>query len=170
VDPPLTSSLGQFAAWLHDTAPSQWVRAWPWTWALCETLHFVGLSLLVGVVGLLDVRLMGGLRRIPLAALQPLLPYGIAGFALNAVTGAIFVLGTPEQYLTNVAFGAKLAFLAISGLNVLYFETTQRRRLQALGPDDPVPTAFRVAGAVSIGSWLMVLYWGRMLAYIGHAF
>lgn len=165
-----TPELEQFAAWLHETPPSQWVRAWPWTWAICETLHFAGLSLLVGVVGLLDLRLLGFFNRIPLAALRALLPYGIAGFAINAATGMVFFIGTPEQYVTNVAFGMKLLFIAISGLNVLYFERIQGHRVAQLGPDEPMPRAFKIAGAVSLGGWFMVLYWGRMLPYIGHAF
>jgi hypothetical protein len=162
--------LEQFAAWLRETGPSQWVRAWPWTWAVCETLHFIGLSLVVGVIGLLDLRLMGVMKRIPLAALRPMLPYGIAGFVINVVTGVIFFVGTPEQYVTNVAFGMKLLFLLISGLNVLYFETRHGHHVLTLAPDAPTPTAFKVAGAVSLGSWFMVLYWGRMLPYIGQAF
>jgi len=166
----LAPELEQFAAWLHETAPSQWVRAWPWTWAICETLHFIGLSLLVGVIGVLDLRLMGFLKRIPLAAVRPLLPYGIAGFVINAVTGAIFFVGTPEQYVTNLAFGMKMLFVLISGLNVLYFETRHGHRVLTLPADAPMPTAFKVAGALSIGSWFMVLYWGRMLPYIGNAF
>ena len=165
-----TAELQQFAAWLHETAPSQWVRAWPWTWAICETLHFIGLSLLAGVVGLLDLRLLGFLRRIPLQALRPLLPYGIAGFVINATTGAVFFVGTPEQYVTNIAFGMKMLFVAISGLNVLYFETTQGHRALSIDPDEPMPTAFKIAGAISLASWFMVLYWGRMLPYIGNAF
>jgi hypothetical protein len=166
----LTPELEQFAAWLHETAPSQWVRHWPWTWAICETLHFVGLSLLVGIVGLLDLRLMGFMKRIPFQTLRPLLPYGIAGFVINAITGVIFVVGTPEQYLTNIAFWMKMLFLVVSGLNVLYFETTQGRRAEVIGPHEAMPTSFKIAGAVSLGSWLLVLYWGRMLPYIGNAF
>lgn len=162
--------LEQFAAWLHGTPPSQWVRYWPWTWAICETLHFIGLSLVVGTVGLLDLRLLGVLSRIPLHALRPLLAYGIAGFVINATTGVVFFVGTPEQYVTNVAFGMKLLFLAISGLDVLYFETTQGRRALSLGADEPMPASFKIAGAISLASWFMVLYWGRMLPYIGHAF
>lgn len=162
--------LEQFAAWLHETAPSQWVRAWPWTWAICETLHFVGLSLLVGIVGLLDLRLLGFLPKIPLASLRAFLPYGIAGFVLNAITGAIFFVGTPEQYVTNIAFGTKMLFVVISGLNVLYFERMHGDRLSMLAPDDPMPRAFKIAGAISLASWLMVLFWGRMLPYIGNAF
>lgn len=165
-----TPELERFAAWLHETAPSQWVRYWPWTWAIGETLHFIGLSLLVGIVGLLDLRLLGVLPRIPLQALRPLLPYGIAGFVINAITGVMFFVGTPEQYVTNVAFGMKMLFVGISGLNVLYFERTQRDRLLAIGPDDPMPRAFKVAGAVSLACWFLVLYWGRMLPYVGNAF
>lgn len=164
------AGLESFALWLHETAPSQWVRAWPWTWAICETLHFIGLSLVIGVIGLLDLRLMGFLPRVPLAALRPLLPYGIAGFAINAITGLIFFIGTPEQYVTNVAFAMKLLFLALSGLNVLVFETRHGREVLALAADAPMPAAFRRAGAISLVCWLMVLYWGRMLPYIGHAF
>jgi len=123
-----------------------------------------------GVIGLLDLRLMGFVRRLPLAALRQLLPFGIAGFVLNAVTGAIFVLGTPEQYATNVAFWMKMLFVAISGLNVLYFETTQGHRALTWPEDAPMPTAFRMASAISLASWFLVLYWGRMLPYIGNAF
>lgn len=166
----VTPDLEALAAWLRETAPSQWVRAWPWTWAIGETLHFMGLSLLVGVIGLLDLRLMGFLKRIPLQALRPLLPYGIAGFVVNAVTGVIFFVGTPEQYVTNVAFGMKMLFIAVSGLNVLYFETRHGHRALTLAPNEPTPTAFKVAGAISLASWFMVLYWGRMLPYIGNAF
>ena len=164
------AGLEQFALWLHETAPSPWVRAWPWTWAICETLHFIGLSLVIGIIGLLDLRLMGFLPRVPLAALRPLLPYGIAGFVINAVTGLIFFVGTPEQYVTNVAFAMKMLFLLVSGLNVLYFETRHGRSVLALAPDAPMPAAFRRAGAISLVCWLMVLYWGRMLPYIGNAF
>ena len=160
----------RFAVWLHATAPSGWVRYWPWTWPICETLHFIGLSLLVGVVGMLDMRLMGFMKRIPLQALRPMLPYGIAGFIINAVTGAIFFVGAPEQYVTNIAWWMKMLFLTISGLNVLWFETTQGHRALAIGPDEEMPIPFKIAGAVSLGSWFMVLYWGRMLPFIGNAF
>ena len=165
-----TPGLEQFAAWLHETGPSQWVRAWPWTWAICETLHFIGLSLVIGVIGVLDLRLMGFLPRVPLGALRALVPYGVAGFLLNAVTGAIFFVGTPEQYVTNVAFGMKMLFVLVSGLNVLYFETRLGHRVSMLAPGAAMPAAYKIAGAISLACWFMVLYWGRMLAYVGNAF
>lgn len=163
------AELQHFAVWLHATAPSQWVGSWPWTWPICETLHFIGLSLLVGIVGMLDLRLMGFLKQIPLPALKQMLPYGIAGFVINLITGGIFIVGAPEQYVTNFAFWMKMLFLVISGLNVLYFETTQGQTVLTIGPDELMPTPFKIAGAVSLFSWFMVLYWGRMLPFLGNA-
>ena len=162
--------LQHFAVWLHATAPSQWVRYWPWTWPICETLHFIGLSLLVGIVGMLDLRLMGFLKQIPLQALKRMLPYGITGFVINLITGVIFIVGAPEQYVLNIAFWMKMLFLVISGLNVLYFETTQGHRALTIGPNESMPAPFKIAGAISLFSWFMVLYWGRMLPFIGNAF
>jgi hypothetical protein len=156
--------------WLTATALSQSVRSSTWAWPVCEMLHFAGLSLLLGTVGLLDLRLLGFMRRIPITALRGLLPYGLAGFAVNLVTGVIFFIVQPEQYVSNLAFYFKLAFLAIAGANALFFETTQGHRLLAIDASGRTPTAFRVAGAVSILSWMMVLYWGRMLAFIGDSF
>jgi hypothetical protein len=152
------------------TALSEAVRTYPWVWPICEMLHFAGLSLLLGVVGLLDLRLLGFMRRVPVTALRALLPYGLAGFVINLVTGAIFFIGAPDQYIFNVAFYYKLLFLAVAGANALFFETTQGHRLVEYENGAITPTAFRVAGAVSLVSWLMVLYWGRMLPFVGNAF
>ena len=155
---------------LKATSLSEAVRFYPWVWPICEMLHFVGLSLLIGVVGLLDLRLIGFMKRVPVVTLRALLPYGLAGFAINLVTGLIFFIGAPDQYVSNVAFYYKLGFLALAGANALFFETTQGHRLTEIDANGITPTAFRIAGAVSILSWFMVLYWGRMLPFVGNAF
>ncbi len=155
---------------LKATPLSEATRQYPWVWPIAEMLHFAGLSMLLGVVGLLDLRLMGFMKRVPVPALRALLPYGIAGFVINLVTGAIFFIGAPDQYIFNVAFYYKLLFLAIAGGNALFFETTQGHRLVGIGAGDTTPKAFRIAGVVSLVSWFMVLYWGRMLPFVGNAF
>jgi hypothetical protein len=155
---------------LKATTLAHWMIQSPWLWPLCETLHFIGLALLVGVVGMLDLRLLGRFRHLSFSAVHSLIPWGILGFVINLVTGVLFFVGAPDQYITNVAFWYKLAFLAIAGLNVLYFETTHARRALAVGAGDDTPRVFKVIGAVSVLSWFMVLYWGRMLPFIGTAF
>jgi len=155
---------------LKATTVSHWMIQLTWMWPLCETLHFIGLALLIGVVGLLDLRLLGFVRRLPVKAVHSLIPWGIAGFLINLVTGVLFFVGAPDQYITNVAWWYKIGFLVVAGLNVLYFETTQTGRAMLIGAGEDTPRTLKVIGAVSIVSWFMVLYWGRMLPFIGNAF
>ena len=155
---------------LKATSLSHFMLTSEWAWPLCETLHFIGLALLIGTVGMLDLRLLGKMRHLSFAAVHSLIPWGIAGFVINLVTGVLFFVGAPDQYLANVAWWYKLGFLAIAGLNVLYFETTQAQRALEIGSGADTPRAFKVIGAVSVVSWFMVLYWGRMLPFIGNAF
>jgi hypothetical protein len=160
----------ELALALRATGLSEAIRYYPWLWPVCETLHFIGLALLVGIVGLLDIRLLGAMKRVPIAAFRDLLPYGILGFGINLITGVIFIVGAPDQYVNNIAFYYKLLFLVVAGANALYFETTQGKRLLAMPAGEATPRAFKIAGAVSLASWFMVLYWGRMLPFVGNAF
>jgi hypothetical protein len=142
---------------LKGTALAQWVVTTPWVWPTAEALHFLGLALLVGTIAPLDVRLLGFMRSVPIAAFRELVPWAVAGFVINLMTGML------SRRRTSL-------FLAIAGVNMLLFETTQRSRIQAMEPGDVTPAAFRAIGGVSLVSWLMVVYWGRMLPFLGNAF
>ena len=157
-------------AWLKATALSQVMVESPWLWPICEMLHFVGLALLVGAAGIFDLRLMGLLKSIPLAAAMQLRGWAAAGIAINVVTGVMFFVGAPGQYIDNPAWWAKVTFLAVAIANVLVFETRFGKRMLILTAEQDTPASFKVAGAVSIASWAAVLYFGRMLPFLGNAF
>ena len=151
---------------LRTTPLGAWVRHSQWAWPVLESLHFIGMSVLIGTIGLFDLRLLGFARGIPYAALHRLIPVGIAGYTLNLVTGFCFLSGTPDQYLFNLAFRVKVTCMAIAGLNVVFFYTRVFRRLEALGPDTPPPFGARVAGAVSLTRWIGVMSAGRLLTFV----
>ncbi|HJZ78663.1 MAG TPA: hypothetical protein VKE51_43345 [Vicinamibacterales bacterium] len=159
-----------FAAWLESTALSRAVVQYPWVWPLCEIIHFVGLTLVIGIAGFFDLRLMGFMKRVPVAAARDLMPFAIAGFLMNLATGTTFFIGKPDQYVNNVAWWAKVFCLVLAGVNAMFFETTIGVRTMTVAAGDETPRAAKIVGAVSLASWLGVLYWGRMLPYIGNAF
>ena len=154
---------------LKATALSRWIVETTWVWPLCEALHFIGLSLLIGMIAPLDIRLMGFMKNVPIAALRRLVPWAVAGFLINTVTGLLFFIGAPDQYMSNTSWWLKVLFLVIAGANILAFET-QRDRILAMAPGVNTPAVAKTIGAVSLVSWFMVLYWGRMLAFLGNAF
>ena len=162
--------MNAFVAWLESTIVSRTIVQYRWIWPLCEIVHFIGLTLVVGIAGFFDLRLMGFMKRVPVSAARDLMPLAIAGFLLNLMTGAVFFIGTPHQYVGNVAWWAKMSCLLLAGLNAMFFETTVGARTMNLGAGDDTPRLAKMVGAVSLASWLGVLYWGRMLPYIGNAF
>ena len=166
------SLVQTFSVWLHSTRLS-WAVAGgvPWIWPLCETLHFMGLALLVGVVSVFDLRMLGMAKGLPLGPLQRLMPWAILGFLINLVTGFLFFAGDPFQYIHNVAFAMKLLFIGLAGVNViLFYVTGLYRHVDNVGADGDVPVAAKLIAAASLFLWIGVMYWGRMLPFIGNAF
>jgi hypothetical protein len=161
----LDSALQAAEVTLRTTPVGAWVRHSPWAWQALESLHFIGMSVLIGTVGLFDLRLLGVARGVPYAALHRLVPLGVAAFALNAATGLCFLCGTPDQYLFNIAFRVKVTCMLIAGLNVLFFYSRVFRRLAALDAQAPPPLGARVAGGVSLTMWIGVMSAGRLLTF-----
>lgn len=136
-----------------------------WGWPVVESLHFIGLSLLVGAVGLFDLRMLGMARGIPMQALHRLIPWGVGGYALNVTTGVMFVSSVPDQYLYNPAFQTKLALMAIAGVNVLCFYRWVFGPVRATGATEAAPRSARVMAAVSLTCWVGIIICGRLITY-----
>ncbi len=136
-----------------------------WAWPLIESLHFLGLCLLIGTVGVFDLRLLGLARAMPIAALHRLVPWGVGGYLTNVATGSLFFLAAPAQYLHNPAFQLKMAAMAIAGVNVAVFYATTARGLAELPPGADAPAHAKVIALVSLLAWIAVITFGRLLTY-----
>ena len=140
-----------------------------WMWPASEALHFIGLWLILGIILVVNMRLLGFMRAVPYSAFHRLLPWAALGLAINVVTGMMFVTGTPEQYGANVSFLWKIIFLMVAGLNLLYITVFEGPWNHVQAGQDP-PVRVKIAGATAIVSWLLVMYFGRMLPFLGNAF
>lgn len=157
-----------FDRWLSHTALSVMLQANEgWLWPVGLTIHFMGLSLLVGAIGFVDFRMLGFMKRVPLNAAMDFLPWAVVGFVANLITGAIFVITQPHQFWVNRVFWAKILFLVVAGINVAIFNWTTRAKAYALPPGVDTPPSFKVFAVVSLISWFAVLYFGRMMPYLG---
>jgi hypothetical protein len=86
---------------------------------------------------------------------------------MNFVTGTLFFVMAPHMYVPSAAWWAKVFFIVVAGLNAMFFETTLGTRVMLLGPNEDTPMSFKIVGGVSLFSWFAVLFFGRMLPYIG---
>lgn len=153
--------------WTLSTGLGDTIHALTWAFPIGEALHFMGLSLLVGTVGMFDLRMLGVAKMLPAAPLHKLINWGIAGFCVNLTTGIMFWFVQPAYYVHDQPYPVtlKLIFLALAGINVLVFRTTVYREVLALGPGEDAPTPAKVIGGVSLFFWAMVIFWGRMIMY-----
>lgn len=131
-----------------------------WGWPAIESIHFLALSLLLGTVGLFDLRALGAAREIPLTALHRLVPFGVGAFVVNILTGLMFFVSAPDQYAFNPAFQLKMGCILLAGLNVAVFYSTM-----AKGLDRGVGPGVKVVAAISLLAWTGVIVFGRLITY-----
>jgi hypothetical protein len=137
-----------------------------WGWPIAESIHFIGLSLLVGTIFLLDLRLLGLAKRIPIDALQRFVPWGLFGFALSLVSGIPFLMTEPDQYIFNPAFHFKVLFMLIAGANASVFYLVPFRRITSSGAVvEEAPRSAKIIATVSIVMWISVIIAGRLLTF-----
>jgi hypothetical protein len=110
--------------------------------------------------------MLGFLPTIPYRTVDRLLPWAILGFSTNVMTGMLFFVATPYQYVGNPAFDRKLVFLLAAGLNMLLFTFDGAWTREG----QPAPVYSKALAVTALALWVGVMFWGTMLPYIGQAF
>ena len=124
--------------------------------------HVVGVILLVGGFGVVDLRIMGYGRRIPLGALSKMLtPLAIAGLLIQGGSGFLLFVADAGPLFVSPLLRIKLVLIGLAMLNALVF----RRLFGDLENETPPPLA-RTMAAVSLACWLTVAGLGRWIAYV----
>jgi hypothetical protein len=159
--------MQELADWLESTWLNGLVLGYAWTWPTLETLHFVGLCLLIGAILIMDLRLIGLQRIIPLAAVHRLVPVAFIGFGINLITGVLFCFGDPHRYFINISFQLKMLLVLLAGLNALIYYLKVEPALARAAPDADTPPLAKAVGAASIALWIGVLAFGRLIPYLG---
>jgi hypothetical protein len=142
----------------------------PWAWPASETVHFLGLSLSFGVLLAVNLRILGLMKQVPFADVHRLLPWGMLGFGANLITGMLFFVGQPKQYLDSAPFYWKIVFLMIAGANFLYLTVFRKAWTEHPESRWDATLADKAMAFLSMFAWLAALYCGRMLPFIGHSF
>ena len=166
--PPDTPAAVVAPGWLTAQSIRDLVNGATWVWPTNEVLHFVGLWLLFGIVLLVNLRLLGLMKAIPFAAIHRLLPWAMLGLVINTLTGMGFLIAAPSQYVENISFIWKIGLLLLAGLNLLYVTAFDGPwRVQA---NQDAPALQKTFAVAALGLWVGVMYFGRMLPFLGNAF
>ncbi len=152
--------------WLEATPINDFMLEVPWAFPASETLHFMGLTLLIGSIMVVDLRGLGLLRMIPFEQAHKLISLAIIGFGINLVTGALFLFADPSRYFANVGFRYKMLLILLAGINALVFELFVFRKAGAGGASAQDSMTAKVTSGLSLVFWFTVLILGRFMPYV----
>lgn len=149
--------------WVHDTWLGNTTRHLSWVFTTGLIIHFMGLSLLLGSMLIVDLRLLGFPKQLPIAASLKFIPIAIIGFLMNLLTGVTFITFDPFGYWLNPAFKIKMVLIVIAGLNALWFALLGHR-LVLSGPDNESQAAIvKISATLSLVVWFAVMIFGRLI-------
>ena len=147
---------------------SQWIQATYWLWPVLEIIHFFGLTLLMGGLIIVDLRMIGFFPTLSLQGVKKLLPFVVFGFLLNLITGIFFIYGDPSRYAINIGFQIKLILILLAGCNAtIYHFKIESCVLNLDSSFGRPPLAVKLVGFTSLSLWTGVLLLGRLIPYVG---
>jgi hypothetical protein len=160
VEPVLTAA----AAWLDAIGVGPWSRGSALVYPVANTLHLLGLVMLVGGIGVVDLRVIGLWRRLPMAELsRALTPVAVAGLVLMAASGSILFAADGAALARSAIFERKLILIAAALANAAAFRWVWNARMARWA--DGAPRSARAMAAASLLLWLAAAASGRWIAY-----
>lgn len=156
--------------WLQNTPVSEWVATSDLGYPILLAIHSMGMAIVVGILVMLDLRVLGFARGIPVSAFRTLMPLAWIGFAVNLVSGTLLFMSLATHMISNWPFLSKMASICVGGV----VSWALWRNLEAEGwataggatvAPAPSQTA-RTMAIVSMAVWLGAILFGRMIAYV----
>lgn len=151
---------------IEGSALGQAMRQWLWLYPAVEIVRIAGIALLVGSIVILDLRLLGVSRSLPLRRLAAhILPWSAASFALIIPSGLAMFVAHASDLMGNAVFPLKICLILLAGANAGIFHAGVFRSVAQWDVDVMPPLAARVSAALSLLLWISVIACGRLLAY-----
>jgi len=165
----MTPAAGPLGA-LEASGLAQAMRQWLWLYPSVEVVHLVGIALLFGSIAVLDLRLLGLSRHIPVRVLaRHVLPWTAASFLLIIPSGLLMFMAHASEFVESEIFIIKMLLIMAAGLNAALFHSITFRTADVWDSEEmrrlPPPPSARAAGALSLLLWVVVIACGRLLAY-----
>jgi len=152
--------------WLEMSALAEWVGGSMIGYPLMLASHGVGMAIVVGIMFVLNVRLLGGFKQICYSSFNPLLKLAWAGFVLNFVSGCLLFTAQATVFIESTPFLIKVAAIFIAGINAAFLQSLMRQNVERWDAGETVALSVRWMSAASLTLWSTAVIAGRMIAYL----
>jgi hypothetical protein len=142
------------------------IRQSAWIYPAANVGHVIAIVVFAGAIAVMDLRLMGALPGSdPARVVRGARRAAILALIAVLASGAVLFTAEASHVALNRVFQIKMGLIAFGLLHAVFVGNSAASRLDALGPTAPMPGFARVAGALSIATWLGVVGLGRYIAY-----
>jgi uncharacterized membrane protein len=152
---------------LHDSGVATAIREGESLFPWIECIHVLALTLVIGSIAIVDLRLIGMTSRdrsvVQTTALA--LPVTWSAFVVAAITGGLLFSSNAMVYAHNGFFQAKIALLAVAGLNMLAYQLLLGKGAAGWLTPAQTPWRARLAGGLSLGLWIAIAACGRWIGF-----
>jgi hypothetical protein len=159
------------AEWLERLETSGFATAISestWAFPAIETVHVLAITLVVGSITMVDLRLLGlSMRRRPLPELlAEVRPWTWTSFTIAVASGALLFASAATHYWGTAAFRAKMLLLGLAGANMLVFHLGVQGRAPAAASCADTGPAARISGGISLCLWIGIVGCGRWVGFV----
>jgi hypothetical protein len=160
-------TLREFLKEIERSPVGHWVAESTWAFNGFLMFHMMSVAMVFGLIAIVDLRLLGlTSRNTSVTQLcRDVIPWTWVAFAISVVTGSIIFTGQAVKYFDNYAFRMKFAIMVLAGINMLVFQFIVFRNVTKWDRQAPVPMIGKIAGLVSLISWIAIIAYGRWTAY-----
>ena len=157
----------EFFEWLQNTDWSIAIRESLLLYPLIETTHVLALCVSVGLIAIVDLRLIGlSFSNVLISEVTgKIIPWALVGFTLMVTSGLLLFYANPLKASQNLFFQIKMVALLLAGLNAFFFHAVIYRKATTWDSLQIVPFRARLAGCASLTLWTAVLVSGRLQAF-----
>ena len=137
-----------------------------WLFPIVETIHVLALTVVVGSVAMMDLRLLGvGSKDQAVSeVIASSLPWAWSAFAVAFIAGSLMFSSKAATYYVNLPFRIKMVCLALAAVNMVLFHVLTARGMAAWDRGTPPPAA-RFAAACSLTLWVVIVASGRWIGF-----
>ena len=144
--------------WLENTSVALWVGESLWAYPFMLSLHVIGLAIVVGILSMLDLRLLGAFKGIRTESFLPLLKFAWIGFLINATSGVFLFTSQATTFVQSKPFLIKIACIFVGAILTKVIQN----KLSKSASDG----SMKGIAVVSLLLWLVAITAGRLTAYI----
>ncbi len=159
-------SITALLEWLQALPLAVFIHKTPWAFTTVEVVHVFAVSLVLGTIAIVDLRLVGlASTKRPFEELsRQILPFTWAAFVVAVAAGSLLFISRAVEYFANPVFWIKMSLIVLAGINMMIFEFITVRGVQEWNVGLTPPRA-RLAGGISIACWVLVVFLGRLIGF-----